>query len=113
MKKLLAFVAGSFVLLLLGGASAAEKIRVAYVSLSPTQSPPWIAKETGMFAKHGLDADVILLTGSPRLVQTLIAGDVDYAIVGATAAMRARMRGADVVVLATGTNVSSMKVLVS
>ena len=113
MKKLPAFVAGWIVFLLLGGASVAEKIRVAYVSLSPTQSPPWIAKETGMFAKHGLDADVILLTGSPRLVQTLIAGDVDYAIVGATAAMRARIRGADVVVLATGTNVSSMKLLVS
>ena len=97
----------------MGGASAAEKIRVAFVSPSPTQSPPWIAKETGIFAKHGLDAEVILLTGSPRLVQSLIAGDVDYAIVGATATMRARMRGADVVILATATNVTNQKLLVS
>ena len=97
----------------MGGASAAEKIRVAFVSPSPTQSPPWIAKETGIFAKHGLDAEVILVTGSPRLVQSLIAGDVDYAIVGATATMRARMRGADVVILATATNVTNQKLLVS
>jgi NitT/TauT family transport system substrate-binding protein len=65
-----------------------------------------------MFARQGLDAEVILLTGSPRLVQSLIAGDVDYAIVGATATMRARMRGADVVILAATTNVSSQKLLV-
>ncbi len=102
-----------FLFLVIGQISAAEKIRVAYVSPTPVFAPTWIAKETGMFAKHGLDADVILLTGSPRLVQSLIAGDVDYAGVGVTAVMRARMQGADAVVLATTTNVSVMKLLVS
>jgi NitT/TauT family transport system substrate-binding protein len=112
-KKLIAAIAGVLVVCLNNGTPAAEKIRVAFVSPSPTQSPPWIAKETGLFAKHGLDAEIILLPGSPRLVQTLIAGDVDYAIVGATAAMRARMRGADVVIIATTANLSNMKLLVS
>jgi NitT/TauT family transport system substrate-binding protein len=92
--------------------SAAEKIRVAFVSPTPVFAPVWVAKETGIFAKHGLDADVILLTGSPRLVQTLIAGDVDFAVVGLTAVMRARMQGAELAVLATTTNVSVMKLLV-
>jgi NitT/TauT family transport system substrate-binding protein len=92
--------------------TAAEKIRVAFVSPSATQSPVWIAKEAGFFAKQGLDAEVLLLPGSPRMVQTLISGDIDYAIVGATAAMRARMRGADVVMLATTANMSNMKLLV-
>jgi NitT/TauT family transport system substrate-binding protein len=93
-------------------AASAEKIRVAFVSPSPTQSPIWIAKEAGFFAKQGLEAEVLLLPGSPRMVQTLISGDIDYAIVGATAAMRARMRGADVVILATTANISNMKLLV-
>ena len=112
MKILFAFVAGWYFFFLLSGTSAAEKIRVAIVSPSPTQSPPWIAKETGIFAKHGLDAEVLLLTGSPRLVQALIAGDVDFAIVGATAVMRARIRGANVLILATTTNVTNQKLLV-
>jgi NitT/TauT family transport system substrate-binding protein len=99
-------------LLASNSAAAAEKIRVAFVSPSATQSPVWIAKEAGFFAKQGLDAEVLLLTGSPRMVQTLISGDIDYAIVGATAAMRARMRGADVVMLATAANLSNMKLLV-
>lgn len=102
-----------FVFSLFAGTSFAEKIRVAFVSPTPVFAPTWIAKETGLFAKHGLDADVILVTGSPRLVQSLIAGDVDFAVVGLTALMRARMQGADLVVLATTTNVSVMKLLVS
>jgi NitT/TauT family transport system substrate-binding protein len=112
-RNLLAVVVGWFFFTLADGTSAAEKIRVAFVSPSPSLSAPWIAKEAGIFAKHSVDAEVILLTGSPRLVQSLIAGDVDYAIVGATETMRARMRGADVVILATTTNVSSQKILLN
>jgi NitT/TauT family transport system substrate-binding protein len=98
-------------LFLTHGASSAEKIRVAFVSPTPVFAPTWVAKERGLFAKQGLDADVILLTGSPRLVQALIAGDVDFAVVGLTAVMRARMQGAELAVLATATNVSVMKLL--
>jgi NitT/TauT family transport system substrate-binding protein len=93
--------------------SAVEKIRVGFVSPGPALSPPWIAKETGGFAKYGLDADVILLTGSPRLAQSLIAGDVHYALVGAAAVMRARIHGAEVVILGAATNVSSQKLVVN
>ena len=112
MRKLGAFATGWIFFCLTAGIAGAEKIRVAFVSPVPGFAPAWIAKETGMFAKQGLDAEVILITGSPRLVQSLIAGDVDYAIVGATATMRARMRGADVAILATTTNISSQKLLV-
>jgi NitT/TauT family transport system substrate-binding protein len=111
--KFFILAASGFLFLLAGNAAPAEKIRVAFVSPSPSQSPVWIAKEAGFFAKQGLDAEVVLITGSPRLVQTLISGDVDYAVVGASAVMRARMRGADVVILATTANFSNMKLLVS
>ncbi len=107
------FFAVVCLLFLAPGTSSAEKIRVAFVSPTPVFAPTWVAKETGLFTKHGLDADVILLTGSPRLVQALIAGDVDFAVVGLTAVMRARMQGAELAVLATTTNVSVMKLLVS
>ena len=106
------FSAVVWFLFLAPGIFAAEKIRVAFVSPTPVFAPVWVAKDTGIFAKHGLDADVILLTGSPRLVQTLIAGDLDFAVVGLTAVMRARMQGAELAVLATTTNVSVMKLLV-
>ncbi len=95
-----------------GAPQSLQKVTVAYVAPVETFSIPWVAKEAGLFRKHGLDADVTLLTGSPRLVQSLVAGDFDYGLAGVTAIMRARMQGADPVILAAGTNYSSQAVLV-
>jgi ABC-type nitrate/sulfonate/bicarbonate transport system substrate-binding protein len=91
---------------------AADKLRVAYVSPSITQSLPWIARETAILAKYDLAAEVVLITGSPRLVQSLIAGDVDVVFAGVTALIRARARGADVAILGAPANVSSQKLMV-
>jgi NitT/TauT family transport system substrate-binding protein len=88
-----------------------RKIIVAYVAPAITQAIPSITKDAGIFAKHAIDAEVILLTGSPRIIQTLIAGDIDYAIGGVSSVLRARMRGADPVILATTTNYSGQRVL--
>jgi NitT/TauT family transport system substrate-binding protein len=92
-------------------ASAQRKITVTFVAPNLSQAIPWIAKEAGILAKHGIDADVILLTGSPRSVQTLLAGDIEYTIAGGQSAIRARMQGADPVMLATSANFSSQRVL--
>ena len=95
----------------LASAQQRRKILVAYVAPGMTQAIPWITKEAGIFAKRGIDAEVILLTGSPRIIQTLIAGDIDYAIGGTSSVLRARMRGADPIILATTTNFSGQQVL--
>ena len=44
---------------------------------------------------------MVLIPGSPRTVQALIAGDLDYAVAGTPAVLRARMQGADVIVFAS------------
>src|SRR5438067_1031290 len=62
-----------------------KHLDVAYVAPSETFSIPWIAKETGLFTRYGLDVDLHLVPGTPRLTQSLIAGDFDYAAVGAPA----------------------------
>jgi len=93
-------------------AQSRRKLMVAYVAPGISQSIPLIAKEAGIFAKHGIEAEVILLTGSPRLIQTLIAGDIDYALGGVSSVLRARMRGTDPVIVAGTTNFTSQRVLV-
>ena len=65
-----------------GRGLAADKLRIAYVSPSMTMAVPWMAKELGILAKNDLAAEILLITGSPRLVQTLISGDVDLAFAG-------------------------------
>ena len=96
-----------------GSVHAVDKVRLAFVSPSVALSLPWVAKELGILAKHDLSAEILLITGSPRLVQSLIAGDVDLAFAGVTALMRARLRGAEVVILGASANHSSQKLLVS
>ena len=95
----------------LASAQLRRKILVAYVAPGITQTIPWVAKEAGIFAKHGIDAEVILLTGSPRLIQTLLAGDLDYALGGVSSVLRARFHGADPVIVATTTNYSGQRIL--
>jgi len=101
-----------FFLVAANHAIAADKLRIAYVAPSVTLSLPWVAKELGILAKHDLAAEILLITGSPRLVQSLIAGDVDVAFAGVTALTRARVAGADVAILGAVANLSSQKLLV-
>ena len=44
-----------------------EKMRIAYPTLSASQAPFWIAKDTGIFEKEGLDADISYVKGAQRL----------------------------------------------
>src|ERR671912_914647 len=92
---------------------AADKIRVAYVSPSVSQSLPWFARELGILSKYDLTAEVLLITGSPRLVQSLIAGDVDFVFAGVAALTRARGRGAEIAILGASANASSQKLMIS
>lgn len=106
------WIIASIILVLASGQSfAADNVRMAYVSPSVSLSLPWIAKESGILAKHDLAGEVLLITGSPRLVQSLIAGDVDLAFAGITAITRARMSGAEVAILGAAANLSSQKLM--
>ena len=90
----------------------AEKLTLAYVAVNPSQGMLWVAKDSGILAKHGFTADIILVPGTPRTIQALIAGDLDFAVAGSPAAIRARMQGADVVMLASLNSYSSQRVFV-
>jgi NitT/TauT family transport system substrate-binding protein len=74
---------------------------------------PWIAKETGIYEKYGFDVTLQLVGGTPRLVQSLIAGDYDYAIVGGSAVMQARMQDGDTVILVSSGSYFPFKIMAS
>jgi len=64
----------------------AEKLTLAHVAVNPSQGIFWVAKDSGILAKYGFTADIVLIPGTPRTVQALIAGDLDYAVAGSPAA---------------------------
>ena len=87
-------------ILLIGYASAQARVTLAYISDSPSSSVPfWVAKETGLFAKHGLDIDMLFINGSTRGIQSLIAGDLNFTGAVGTSAINGRLAGGDVFII--------------
>ena len=84
--------------------ASAQKLLLAHVAINPSQGMLHLAKDSGILAKYGFTADVLLIPGTPRTIQSLIAGDLDYVAAGAPASLRARAQGADVVILSTLAN---------
>jgi NitT/TauT family transport system substrate-binding protein len=82
----------------------AQMVKVPYVSISPTNGPLWIAKETNVFKKHNIDAQLIYIPGGTIIIQSMLAGEASVANMAPPAAMAAWVRGADFAVVASGVN---------
>lgn len=79
---------------------AEAKIYMAYISDAPDSSVPyWVAKEAGFFKKYGLDVEMILIDGSTRGVQSLIAGDLAFTGAVGTSAINGRLAGGDIAIV--------------
>jgi ABC-type nitrate/sulfonate/bicarbonate transport system substrate-binding protein len=86
-------------LLFISSPAHAAKLYVVYASIGGTQAVGWVAKEAGLFAKHGLDVE-LLFTGGGRAVTSLLGGDTPIVTVGGPSAIAARLGGADIVLTA-------------
>ena len=58
--------------------SATEKVRIVYASNSLAFLVPFVAKDRGLYAKQGIDAELIQIKPGVAM-GALISGDVDYA----------------------------------
>src|ERR671919_2656973 len=75
-------------------AYGADRIVIGNVSRTVEQLPNYAATDKGFFAQEGIQADVVLIGSTDTLIQALIAGQVQVAIVDPSAAINAVERGA-------------------
>ncbi len=68
---------------------------------SESMTAVWVARERGLFRKHGLDMQFILMPRNPLAVAALIAGEIDAAIIGPGHLVNAGLSGADLIGIAT------------
>jgi len=78
-----------------------RKVRMAFTSLSGVMMPPWLARETGIFTKHGLDVEVIATPTGVEGMNALIAGEVQFLQISGGTTASAALGGADVMVVGT------------
>jgi ABC-type nitrate/sulfonate/bicarbonate transport system substrate-binding protein len=84
------------------GAQTLKRIKIGYPSLSFRQSNVWIARETGIFNKYGLEVEPILFRGGQVATQALVSGDPPIVNIGTV--VQATIQGHNVVLVAAVEN---------
>jgi len=83
---------------------AAEKLIIDYGGHAGFQSAVWVAKDLKIFDKYGIDAEVIMITGSSRSVAALLGGSTQFATGSSTGPLAAAAKGSDIKMLAASYN---------
>jgi len=81
--------------------SGLRKVRMAFTSLSAVMMPPWLAREAGIFNKHGLEVEVISTPTGVEGMNALIAGEVQFLQISGGTTASAALGGADVIIVGT------------
>ena len=89
--------------LLISPASAQlTRLHVGYSAISADQLPAWVAKETGIFERNGLDVQLIFFTGGSTAILALVSGDVPMTQVSGPGLVSSALAGSEAVFVAAG-----------
>jgi len=90
----ISLVCFSWLFLFAPWAHGADRIVIGNVSRTVEQLPNYAATDKGFFTQEGIQGDVVLIGSTDTLIQALIAGQINVAIVDPSAAINAVERGA-------------------
>jgi NitT/TauT family transport system substrate-binding protein len=85
-------------------AQAQETVYVGYDGHAGFQGAIWATKELGLFEKHGLKGELVLIPGSARAMAALLSDSTQFAQGSASAPIPVRLRGGDIVMVAAALN---------
>ena len=79
----------------------AEQIKIAYSGVSASGTPLWLAKDQGIFTKHGLEADLVTVRSAPIQVSALVSNEVQFVRGSVSSMLTAAAQGAKLKILFT------------
>ena len=77
-----------------------SSIKAAYPQATSVQGAAFVAKEQGFFAQHGLDVELARV-GGPAQAAAMLAGELQFGMMGANEVASAVLNGGPLVMLAT------------
>jgi NitT/TauT family transport system substrate-binding protein len=77
---------------------AADKLRISYSAVNATQAFLWVAQEKGIFAKHGLEGELLYINSGTMNIAALVGGSVQIAG-GGPVSIEARLRSIKLTIL--------------
>src|SRR5512147_2029551 len=78
------------------------KLTIGNNTLSAAGLPAWMAKQTGIFRKNGLDVQIVYFRGGTITTMALIARETLISQVSGPPSVSAALKGADAVIIAGG-----------
>jgi len=103
-KSLLLFVSALVIAAISSPVNAwaqAKKIKVGYSSDAPGSLATWLARDAGIFAKNGLDVELVR-TRTTVGVMALLSGELDFIQASGPVVIESNLRGTDLVYVAGG-----------
>ncbi len=88
------------------------KLKVAYPTTVGSMAVLWVTQEARLFAKHGLEVELIYIGGSSKVVQAMLANEIPMAEIAIPAVIQSNLAGADLVMLAGPNHKPGQKVMV-
>jgi len=82
------------------GDAAAVKTNFAGAMTSDSITAVWVAKELGIFQKHGLDVQYVVMPNGTLTIAALLSGEIDMGLGGPGHILDAAVSGADVIAVA-------------
>src|SRR4026209_209514 len=82
-----------------GQSHGKDRLVIGYTAITGIKAGLWVAEDTGIFDKHNIQAELLLVTSASKMVQAMLGGDVPFAAAGGNAAVDANLSGADMVML--------------
>ena len=87
--------------LLQGPLLAQELRRIHYgTTASTAHLPIWVGKDSGYFAKYGLNVEPVHIRGGALITMAIMSGQLQFSGAGAESVVAARIEGGDVTLLA-------------
>ena len=92
-------------------ASAPVKIKASYGGELGYQAPLWVAHDLKLFAKQGIESELIRIAGGSRSIATLMSNSIQIAQSAGVSTVQADLVGGDVVIVATSTNRATVSII--
>jgi ABC-type nitrate/sulfonate/bicarbonate transport system substrate-binding protein len=99
-----AIICAAILFVICGPADASaqsKKIKVGYSSDAPGSLVTWLAQETGIFAKNGLEAQLVR-TRTTIGVMAVLSGELDFIQASGPVVIESNLRGSDLIYIAGG-----------
>src|SRR5215207_7118084 len=78
-----------------------QKVKVAYNAIAAEQAPAFLGEDQGLYRKHGLDVELILLSTSQQIAPALMNQEVGLAYTASAGTVASRVQGSDLIMISS------------